>query len=69
MTNAKQDTEDYYICLDDRLDDKKVIRSFTKWENLFYKRFYPNYNGIVTKRMYFTFIEWHYINLIYRYTK
>ena len=22
MTNTKQDTEDYYICLDDRLDDK-----------------------------------------------
>ena len=28
MTNTKQDTEDYYICLDDRLDDKKVSDTF-----------------------------------------
>ncbi|WP_406021713.1 hypothetical protein [Succinivibrio sp.] len=62
------DVEDYYVCTDDRFNDKKTIRSYHEWEELYYKKMYPLHKG-KNMKMYLEFVEWHYVYLNYRYTK
>jgi hypothetical protein len=59
--------EDYYVCNDDVFSDKKIVRSFHEWEELFYKTYFPNCER--TYKSYLLFLEWHYRYLSYRYTK
>lgn len=63
-----EETQDYYVCSDERFNDKKTIRSFHEWEQIYYNMFYPLRNR-ETKAMFNEFIEWHYIYLHFRYTK
>lgn len=63
-----EETQDYYVCSDERFNDKKTIRSFHEWEQLYYDKFYPT-RKYDTKAMFNEFIEWHYIYLNFRYTK
>lgn len=65
---TEETTEDYYVCTDDRFNDKKVIRGFHEWEQIYYDKFYPHRDRDTIK-MFIEFVEWGFINLSFRYTK